>query len=121
MQKKKNIFDNLFDLKIPFSVGVSFKYLKNKQIDISTKEYFIIITMENAIDLKLNHRKQFLRKLFRKDIGFPKISTYDLKEKNVSVFREMQQDMFDVVINNKNGIIYELKENSFKKYLETSN
>ena len=110
----ENIFDILFGENICFAIGKGRINCKIKSIENSAIDYFIIIKRG---DLKNNEEVQF---------GFKKTNCreyYDILEKTmneeeISIFKNML-DKFIKVQSNKNGRIFELKDNSFKEYYKT--
>lgn len=112
MQKNVTIFDKLNHKRICYSVCVSDMTLKAKTEGNSGKDYYIII--ETPITNKHKDKMEIL--------GFSKRSSKKvwertMNEKETNEFKKEKFDLFQRVIQNNHGRVYELRNNSLKKQI----
>ena len=107
----KTIFEKLKEKNVCYSVIVSLVKCKLVSIEGSKKEYSIIIHQNDLEKLK--------------GLGFYTTDTYkfviyerDLQDDEVLEFKKIIED-FEKVQHDKDGKIYELKNNSFKKMYDS--
>ena len=99
-----NIFEILFEEKICFTVIVSYLSLNSKDNSLCKKEYSIIALTVDVVGLNG----------FTKNDEYPLVSERFLSDFQIREFKEIS-DRFVKVENNKDGRIFELKNNSFQK------
>ena len=105
MKNKKTIFEVLFKKEICFAVNVSLN-----RLDESSRDYFLIVQEQ---DLKYLENMNFER-----TNDYPNVFERDLSVVEISEFKA-NMDKFVEVQHNQFGRVYELKNNSFKKFHES--
>ena len=104
----KNIFEKLDEKGICYAVGVALVTLKSKDAELYDRDYYIIAAAGD---------KEQLEGLKFKDSKYKSYNVIErgLNEEEVRLFKGLHDD-FIKVKHDKNGRVYELKNNSFKKY-----
>lgn len=97
---KKTIFEKLNNKKICYLVGIGISKFKLEHLDFHEKDYFVV-ALKKDCDLKYRYKRQ--------------IHYYNMKQHDIDYFKDNIDD-FVRVQDNENGRVYELKNNSFKKY-----
>ena len=106
MIKKKSIFQILLENNICHAVIVSVFTFKNKAIDIFSNDYCIIIHNKDLIKVKNIN--------FYQTKEFDDILQYDMSDAEVAEFKK-NMEKYVKVQHSKDGRVYELKNNIFKK------
>jgi len=109
---RQSIFNYLTSKRICFSVCVSTKEANNASLDGNSKDYFILVKKDD-IRPKVKHRWQFKCSNDHCDV-----LQRDLNALEVCEFKGISE-LFNKVIHAACGRVYELKESSFKRHLET--
>lgn len=109
MKKKKTIFEILLENNICHAVIISVFTFKNIAIGIFSKDYCIIIHNKDLIKVK-NFK-------FYQTKEFDDILQYDMSDAEIAEFKKNMAKYVKVQHDN-NGRGYELKNNSFKKYMK---
>lgn len=110
-QPKRDTFEILNDEQICYAVGVSF--IKSVATRETVKEYYVII---HNTDLTEKERKKY--RFSESTIGTQNVFEKTLNRTEKNIFKN-KQDLYVKVQHNKDGRVYELKENSFSKYYES--
>jgi len=109
-ESQKTVLQKLIEENICFSVGVALNTFKIKGVDVGSKDYHFIAhgkDQQQLLDLGFNFKSAN-----EKDYS---IINFDLEKEDIRYFKSIQ-DVFIKVNNDKNGRVFELKSNSFKKY-----
>ncbi|MCL2650074.1 MAG: hypothetical protein FWD60_03480 [Candidatus Azobacteroides sp.] len=101
----KNIFDVLHENNICFAVCAYENRLKGGDLDMYSKDYYIII---NRCDV------EFVDYKFKKIKKYENVFEWELSNRDVIIFLK-NIEKFVKVRHNKYGRVYELKGNSFKE------
>ncbi len=106
----KNIFETLNEKGICYAVSVALIEFKSTGSGLCDRDYSVIIakadlTKQEARKLKFYDNKENYYELWERD----------LSDEEIRLFKDSQND-FVKVQHNKHGRMYELKNNSFKKY-----
>ena len=100
-----NIFEILNGKDICYSVCVSSNSFKNLNADICMYDYFILAAESDTSNLlRLSFNKTARRKTVERT----------LNDFEIDLFKTILGEQFTKVIQDKNGRVYELKNNSFK-------
>lgn len=110
-EKEPNIFDVLFAEKICFAVYTNVKKYKRLRTDAWERDYYVVIH-------KIDYLKfpRLLRCLFVKAEDYDDVFQYILFVAEEKAFKEIKEEYFEKVFHEAEGRVYELKDNSFKKY-----
>ena len=106
----KTLFDKLKELKIPYAICVGEQSLKNKALEQTSKDWFIII------HTKFRHKF--------KDSRFIKLDQYHhvigrtLMIKHIKTFKN-SIDEYNLVSSSNDGRVYELKTMPFKTHYDS--
>ena len=106
---KKTIFEELFEKKSCFAVIVSVNVSTLKGMDFSDREYILLI---NGPD------RRVLTCSFKKNKDYAGLYEKKLTDLEILEFRK-NLEHFIKVEHDRNGRVYELKNNSFKKYYKS--
>ncbi len=109
MKKKKTIFEILFEKKVCYAVLVSVFTFKNKAIGIFSNEFCIIIDKRDL--------KKVGNTAFYQNKEYDNIFEYNLNDNEITEFK-LNMNNYVKVKHTEHGRVYELKNNSFKKYMK---
>lgn len=101
----RNVFDVLLAKSICFSVVVALTTFRVRSVQDHNVDYFIIIHETDKPVLKGY-------KFYLSD-NYNRVYEYTLSKKEIDFFKN-NVNMFKKIIHDKNGRVYELKNNSFK-------
>ena len=104
----KNIFEKLDEKGICYAVGVAFFKFNPEDAEVYYKDYYIIAAAGDKEQLQGLKFKDSLDDVYD-------VIERELNAEEVSLFKALHDD-FIKVKHDENGRIYELKNNSFKKY-----
>ena len=104
----KNIFETLKEKGICYAVGVALVAFRSKCAGLCDRDYYIIAATKD---------KKQLRglKFYDSQDKIHDVVERGLNAEEIRLFKELQND-FIKVKHDENGRVYELKNNSFKKY-----
>lgn len=106
---KKTIFEKLNDANICYAVGVAVTEFKIK-CEIFGRDYHLIVAKTDEQQLE----KIGLKFYDSSDENYDTMER-TLNDEEINIFKSIQND-FIRATQNKNGRVYELKNNGFKKY-----
>lgn len=104
----KNIFEGLNRRKVVFAVGIAVCTFKNPAVDGQGRDYYIMISKNDKEKVKSLGFRQADESKFG-------ILERDLNHEEIFCFNKIKKD-FVKVQDDRDGKVYELKDNSFKKY-----
>lgn len=105
---EKNAIKELDKKNICYSIGVSINSFKGKALEMNNKEYFLMILDKDKALIKEN-------KKFYGSKDYEQILMKDLNEVELDYFKK-NSEKYTKVQHDKDGRIYELKNNSFRRY-----
>ena len=108
---RQSIFEYLTAKSICFSVCVSTKEANNVSLTGNSRDYFITVKKS---DIKPKIKDKWL---FKNVSDRPNVLIRDMTGHEEHEFKEIS-DKFTKVIHDKDGRVYELKSESFKRHLE---
>jgi len=109
MAKKINVFNELESLGLCYAVLGHSAYINNPSQQYVT-DWVIVGSIKDKAALK--KLKFILSKSLRKSV-----LEYEMSESELKQFKDMTTEgKFNKVLNNKEGKVYELKNNSFREY-----
>lgn len=104
----KNIFETLNEKGICYAVGVALVEFKSKGAGLCDRDYYIIAATKDKKQLR------GLKFYDSQDTSYDVIER-GLNAEEIRLFKDNKND-FTKVKHDENGRVYELKNNSFKKY-----
>ena len=117
----KTVFEQIKELEIPFAVGLSYSKLKkqgnNNSPPYDYQDFFLMISeVDGDCTKPPKEIKEWPLKL-DKDYSSNKVLTQELTQDEISEFRDIE-DEFILVVEDEDGKIWELKNNSLKSYIK---
>ncbi len=104
--KQRTFMELLINQNICFAVCVNINSFINSGEERSSKDYFILLHESDA--------EKMIGCSYRNSKDYPSLREKNMNNNQISEFKK-KIDLFDKIIHNKYGRIYELKNNSFKE------
>ena len=106
--KEKNTIKEFDEKNICYSIGVSLNSFKGEGLEMNNREYFLMI-LEKDKALISEHKR------FYGSRDYKNLLMKDLNETETNYFKK-NPEKYTKIQHDKDGRIYELKNNSFKEY-----